>query len=317
MPFYLGIDAGGTKTDCVIGSLTSGNEVGRDAIDLAGEARGKSSKVSQVGETEARRTLEALILEACASSKIAPKEIRAACIGIAGASLPGVVVWAKEVIGKILFGCEAAPAWILVKGDHEIAQRAAFGKGPGVIVAAGTGSIAYGRNAQGEAARVGGWGSAISDEGSAHWIGREAVAAAVRSYDAGRRDGLVSTLEQRWNVHCPKEIVQLIHSTAPPDFAGLAALVTKLAEEGEACALAITERAGSDLARLGITAAERLRFDAEAAHFAVAGGVFRGSSAVRQSFRKSLLEIFPRAAIRLDVVRPALGAVSFAAEARE
>ena len=59
----------------------------------------------------------------------------------------------------------------------EIALDAAFGSGPGVIVIAGTGSIAYGRNAQGASARAGGWGSAISDEGSAHWIGRSAAVA--------------------------------------------------------------------------------------------------------------------------------------------
>ena len=60
-----------------------------------------------------------------------------------------------------------------------IALEAAFGSGPGVIVIAGTGSIAYGRNREGQTARAGGWGFAISDEGSGHWIGRTAVAAAI------------------------------------------------------------------------------------------------------------------------------------------
>ncbi len=68
---------------------------------------------------------------------------------------------------------------IKVVGDNVIALEAAFGSGPGVIVIAGTGSIAYGRNRDGQTARAGGWGFAISDEGSGHWIGRAAVAAAL------------------------------------------------------------------------------------------------------------------------------------------
>ena len=64
-----------------------------------------------------------------------------------------------------------------------IALEAAFGSGPGVIVIAGTGSIAYGRNREGQTARAGGWGFAISDEGSGHWIGRTAVAAAIGAWD--------------------------------------------------------------------------------------------------------------------------------------
>src|SRR6185437_5615243 len=75
---------------------------------------------------------------------------------------------------------------IEIVGDMEIALEAAFGDGAGVMVTAGTGSIAYGRNANGQTARAGGWGFAISDEGSGYWIGKTAVATAVREGEQTR-----------------------------------------------------------------------------------------------------------------------------------
>ena len=79
------------------------------------------------------------------------------------------------MVHKIL--AEILQGEIDVVGDGPIALESAFGAGPGIIVIAGTGSIAYGRDANGTTARVGGWGFAVSDEGSAHWIGRAAIAA--------------------------------------------------------------------------------------------------------------------------------------------
>ncbi len=83
-----------------------------------------------------------------------------------------------------------------------IALEAAFGSGPGVIVIAGTGSIAYGRNAEGQTARAGGWGFAISDEGSGHWIGRTAVAAAIGAWDEdpGQNVPLIEVLLKSWRL---------------------------------------------------------------------------------------------------------------------
>src|SRR5438046_6075315 len=82
---------------------------------------------------------------------------------------------------------------IEVVGDVEIAFEDAFGDGPGVLVIAGTGSIAYGRNSEGAIARAGGWGHAISDEGSGYWIGVESVRAALQTRD---REGVSELLRE-------------------------------------------------------------------------------------------------------------------------
>src|SRR5205085_1278058 len=69
---------------------------------------------------------------------------------------------------------DPVPAMITMPGARDA---------PGIVIIAGTGSIVYGRNQRGEAARAGGWGHLIGDEGSGYWIGREALAAVMRAED--------------------------------------------------------------------------------------------------------------------------------------
>src|ERR1700739_1327208 len=153
MSFYLGIDGGGTKTRCAIGDDTS---------VLATSVSG-GSNVVRLGEARAREALHAAVLQACAEVKISPEKIRAICIGAAGAARPAMAASVRRILAEI------TPAGVEVIGDMEVALEAAFGSGPGVITIAGTGSIVYGRDATGRTVRAGGWGFAISDEGSGHW----------------------------------------------------------------------------------------------------------------------------------------------------
>ena len=76
---------------------------------------------------------------------------------------------------------------IVIVNDALIALETGAPGQPGVVIISGTGSIAYGRNAAGEAARSGGWGYVLGDEGSGYWIGRAALRAVLRAADlAGR-----------------------------------------------------------------------------------------------------------------------------------
>ena len=78
MPFYLGIDSGGTKTDCAVSN----------GVEILGQASGASSKVARVGCEQARRNLQSVLKEACLAAKVDPAKIQHVCIGMAGASLP-------------------------------------------------------------------------------------------------------------------------------------------------------------------------------------------------------------------------------------
>lgn len=297
MALYLGIDAGGTKTDCAVSN----------GAELLGQASGESCKLARVGRARAHDNLHAVVQQACGGARVLSRDIQHVCIGMSGASLPEAVIWAQDTIREL-----TPDATIYVAGDHVIAHRAAFGTSHGVLVVSGTGSIAFGRNQKGETARAGGWGPAISDEGSAFWVGREAVAAALREYDTGVADGLLSSIAQFWKI-TPEEVVRVANASEPR-FAELAGTVVAAAEKGDALAREITERAGQSLARIAAAVVGRLWPEGGVVPVALTGGVLQGSALVRHSFRDAMKQQNPEAAVSFAYVRPVLGALEIAAQ---
>ncbi len=297
MPLYLGIDAGGTKTDC---ALSNGAE-------LLGQATGASCKLARVGKQKGREALQAVIRDVCETAQVSPQQIQHVCIGMAGASLAEAVHWAQQTIREL-----TPDATIYVAGDHVIAHRAAFGTSPGVLVISGTGSIAFGRNQAGETARAGGWGPNVSDEGSAFWVGREAVTTALHNFDFGTSDGLLSTIAKSWQV-APEEVIRLANASEPR-FPELAGPVVEAAEQGDASARDITNRAGKSLACLASAVIKRLWPNGGVVPVALAGGVLHGSQLVRQAFKDAMKAEQPQAAVSFAYVRPVLGALEIAAQ---
>lgn len=297
MALYLGIDAGGTKTDCAVSN----------GAELLGQASGESCKLARVGRARAHDNLQAVVQQACGGARVLVRDIQHVCIGMSGASLPEAVIWAQDTIREL-----TPEATIYVAGDHVIAHRAAFGTSHGVLVVSGTGSIAFGRNQNGETARAGGWGPAISDEGSAFWVGREAVAAALREYDTGIADGLLATIAQFWKI-APEEVVRVANASEPR-FAELAATVVAAAENGDPLAGDITQRAGESLAHIAGAVVGRLWPEGGVVPVALTGGVLQGSALVRQSFRDAMKRQNPEAAVSFAYVRPVLGALEIAAQ---
>ena len=297
MALYLGIDAGGTKTDCAVSNGAA----------LLGHASGPTCKLARVGRIKARENLQSVIQQACESARVQSREVEHVCIGMAGASLPDAVSWVQRTIRELL-----PDATIYVAGDHVIAHRAAFGTSHGVLVISGTGSIAFGRNQAGETARAGGWGPNISDEGSAFWVGREAVAAALHNYDHGQTEGLLTAIAQHWKV-APEEVVRLANA-AEPKFAELAPLVVAQADKGDAVAREITQRAGTVLAELACAVIQRLWPQGGVVPVALGGGVLQGAPLVRQAFKDAMKTGLPEAAVSFSYVRPVLGALEIAAQ---
>jgi N-acetylglucosamine kinase-like BadF-type ATPase len=297
MPLYLGIDAGGTKTDCAVSN----------GAELLGQATGASCKLARVGKERGRENLQSVIHQACGVARIAPNEVQHVCIGMAGASLAEAVHWAQQTIREL-----TPESTIYVAGDHVIAHRAAFGISPGVLVIAGTGSIAFGRNQNGETARAGGWGPNISDEGSAFWVGREAVVSALRSFDFGNTQGLLTTIADHWKV-APEEVIRLANSSEPR-FAELAGPVAVAAEQGDPQAREITDRAGKALAGLASAVIQKLWPQGGTVPVALSGGVLQGSALVRQTFKEAMRVQQPQAAVSFAYVRPVLGALEIAAQ---
>jgi glucosamine kinase len=296
MAFFLGIDGGGSKTTCAVG----------DESSLLATATSGGSNIVRLGEEQAALSLQAAIRQACTAAKVQPSQVAAVCVGVAGASVPEVSVTIRRLIGAVVGG------QIEVVGDMVIAMEAAFGEGPGVIVLAGTGSIAYGRNERGQTARAGGWGFAISDQGSGHWIGRRAVQAVLQAHDAEEATALRPALLDAWGLQAVEDLVRVANSSPPPDFAQLFPHVQVAAGHGDPLAREILTSAGADLGRLCTTVLTRLWSEEQNPRVAMVGGVFEHSPLVRRVFQNSVRATHPQVRLEDKVVEPVLGALQLA-----
>jgi glucosamine kinase len=303
--YYLGIDGGGSKTTCVVGGETS----------LLATVTTGPSNITRVGEARARESLHQAIREACAAAKVDPQQVQRACIGAAGAGREEIASMVRKIVAEII------PGEIDVAGDMQIALAAAFGEGPGVVVIAGTGSIAYGRDAQGRTDRAGGWGFAISDEGSAHWIGRAAITALLREVDKSKdaqatadASLLLRGMKAAWGTHSLDALVRAANSNS--DFAALFPAVLSAADTGDPAAQRVLAQAGRELAQLAGIVVRRLFTGTDvtlpAVWLAMAGGVFRHSPIVREVFWNEARKFDPHVEVNPQVVEPATGALQIA-----
>ncbi len=307
VPYYLGVDGGGTKTTCAVG----------DDSHLIATATAGPSNIVRVGEAQARESLQQSVRQACAAAGITPAQVSHTCVGGAGAARPELAETVRRSLAEIL------PTPIDVVGDMHIALEAAFDTGPGVIVNSGTGSFAYGRDQQGTAVRAGGWGFAIGDEGSAHWIGRAAVSAVLRASDPRdgssasdslRESSLSAALLKTWGVTSLIDLARAANSIPPPDFA---ALFPPVAASQDELATQVLTSAGRELANVAAVVIRHLFAKGHAASVPVAmtGGVFRHAALVRQVFYNELLRLDPRAEVNPQVVEPVEGALRMARRA--
>ena len=305
MPYYLGIDGGGTKTTCALG----------DETHLLATATTGPSNIVRVGEVQTRESLQQGVRQVCAAACIPPAQVSRTCIGGSGAARPELAENVRQYLAEIL----ATP--IDVVGDMQIALEAAFDTGPGVLVIAGTGSIAYGRDRRGNTLRAGGWGFAIGDEGSAHWIGRAAVSAVLRAADLtdgsaeSRSDtSLSAAILKIWDVTSLADLARAANSIPPPDFA---ALFPAVAASKDDLAMQVLTSAGRELANVAAVVSRRLFAEDHktSVHVAMTGGVFRHAALVRQVFYNELRALDPRVEVLREVVEPVEGALRMARRA--
>ncbi len=297
MPLCIGIDGGATKTICAVGDETS----------VVATATTGGSNVIRLGEQTARENLQAAISKACAAAGVKPSLIESACVGLAGAGRPQVDAVVREAIARALPSAEIA-----IVADMVIAMQATLGDAPGVIVIAGTGSIAYGRNHAGETARAGGWGFAISDEGSGQWVGREAVRAVMRAEDARQPTFLFDEILRVWKLGSRDELVRFANSSPPPNFSQLFPHVLTTADQGDSVAREVLSRAGVELGGLALLVLRQLWKPGEAVRIGIVGGVFSHAALVRRTFFLHLHRYWPSVAVSFRISEPVSGALALA-----
>jgi N-acetylglucosamine kinase-like BadF-type ATPase len=294
----LGIDAGGTKTVCLLADAR-----GR----VLAEARAGGANLQAAGELEVEKVLHLVMEEAVGERDIRPDAI---CLGIAGVDRPGDAEAVRGIMRRIGFKSRT-----LVVNDALIALVAGAGDDPGVVIVAGTGSIAYGRDAAGRAARAGGWGYLLGDEGGGFWIGRAALSAVVRQFD-GRGPATLLTEMVLADMHLasPTELIHAIYDKGLQRraIAGIASVVQRATDEGDAIASEILARAANELTSAAASVITRLDMRGDIFRIVLSGGIFAGIPALVPAVTERLQEVAPRGRARLLDVEPAMGAVRLA-----
>jgi N-acetylglucosamine kinase-like BadF-type ATPase len=232
MPYFLALDAGGTKTDALIA----------DETKILARASTETIKLLRTTEAEAEARLTALLEELSAKANVPLKEITRTCIGIAAASVETVRRWTQQTLERHVGGV------VLVCGDEEIALDGVFPGAAGILVIAGTGSNVVGRCSDGSLHSAGGWGPILGDEGAGYWIGLESIRMALRAQDRQVNSCMLAEIQKFWGLGSLQELIAKANSQPLPDFAALARVVAECAANGDALALSLLRRAGEELA---------------------------------------------------------------------
>lgn len=299
MGFFVGIDAGGSKTECVLAD---------EAGVILARATGVGANLRRVSRGELRATLSQCLEELRRTAGLPAIVADAVCAGFAGAGDAEARAQAHEVLTEVLH-----PHRLYVVGDMEVALEAAVGAGPGVILVAGTGSIAYGRNGLGRQARAGGRGPGAGDEGSGYDIGRRAVEAVLWAEQGkGPPTRLTHLVLQGFGVERVEELEGRVRPEAAAELAALVPAVVEASRTGDATARDILAQAAQALAGLALEVLEELDLLDAQVRIAVSGGVFAASDEVFAGVRAAIAAKAQRAFVEPLAVTPAEGAVRLA-----
>ena len=262
MGHYLAIDAGGTKAEYILA----------DETRVLAHTHSDTIKRMRTTAEIASANLCGALAELQRASGVRLEQIMRTCIGTAGNTVPLVTDWLYEELGSRIGG------ELIVHGDVDIALDAAFPNAAGVLILAGTGSNVAGRGPNGEKAGAGGYGPVLSDQGSGHRIGQEALRAVFLAIDEERETMLLPAILEHWNLTDQDALVAYANTCPPSYFSPLSHVVTTCAEQGDAVSLRVLQQEGETLAHLGVLVHRRLERLAKRPlrpSFAFAGSILR------------------------------------------
>src|SRR5258705_680964 len=292
--FYLGVDGGQSHTEAIIADAR-GNILGR------GQG-GPSNHAEQPGGRERlRRAIVDSVgtaLRAAGARSIADTEFAAAHCAMTGGAY-----FKEEIIGSILNATH-----LEVGHDSPAALAGATAGGPGIVVIAGTGSVAYGESSGGKRLRVGGWGYLFGDEGGGFWVALQGIKRAMLGYDGFAEQTVLGALalEHFSNADLQTLSMAVYRDDVTRDrLATFAAIVHQAAQQGDNVARNIFEEGGKFLAALARTVSNLLQLEPSELHFSCVGGVFR-VELMREAFRRSLGEPFSSAILISPRFDPAI-----------
>lgn len=287
----LAVDGGGTKCLAVL--------VDRSRQEV-GTGRSGSCNYQGIGEEAAARELAAAIRQAmedasernglahmlAAASDGKPEwDVECAVFGIAGLDTEHDRQVISDMVRVVLQQLRIHVRHLIVENDGFAALLGATGGKPGILVIAGTGSIAFGVNEAQETARAGGWGHRVGDEGSGYWIGKQAIMAVLKAAD-GR--GETTVLKELILPYAGlQQVDELFNWTYSPHYSvdkvgELSPLVSQAADAGDRVAEAILQSAGEELFQAARAVIDHLQMTSKPFQMILQGGVLQNDERVRK-----------------------------------
>jgi N-acetylglucosamine kinase-like BadF-type ATPase len=300
LTLYIGVDGGGTHTRAVV-------------VDRAGRELGRAEGGGSVVRVDAPAQAARAVIDTVRSAA-----------EVAGAELPAATLWAglagagsreaRVTVEHELAGAGLARD-VIVGTDVEAAFQDAFGDGPGVLLIAGTGSIAWARDAEGQTERVGGWGERLGDEGSGFSIGLEALRSVARAEDGrGEATRLQAVVLEELGLSEPGELVAWTATASKAQVAGLVPVVAAAAGRGDAVAAHIMDRAVAELTEHLTAVVGRGGSGGSAPDLVLWGGLLQPGGSLRVAMERAVTPL-PLRLVTRDV-DPALGAATLARKTR-
>ncbi|MGC9347235.1 MAG: BadF/BadG/BcrA/BcrD ATPase family protein [Anaerolineae bacterium] len=298
MRTFLALDGGGTKSLCLVAD---------DRGRILGHGAGGGANVNLVPETVARRSIRDAVETAWAAAGV-PAAPQQAVISGPVISLTQAII--AETTGALSISrvSESEAAWNSVRPwlarDYDLPLDTA------VMIDAGTGSTAGGRNQAGQHVGVGGWGWLLGDEGSGFWIGLKAVQAAIQAQDGrGPSTMLLEGICAHLNLTSLHELIPRVYQSkrGVRQIASLGPLVSELARRGDEQSQAILAVAGYELARMVNVIVLRLGIGKQAFAVIPFGSVFKAGDVLLTPFRTAVLKVAPRAQVVLPRYESVVG----------
>lgn len=300
MSYVLGIDGGGSKTVCVLMN---------DARQVLGRGESGPSNYQIIGIAATLKSIQSAIQEAIKNTSNI--NISAICLGLAGVGRIADIEVIKKLVEELPINWKSQPENIVICNDALIALVGGIGHDVGIVVAAGTGSIVFGRNHQGKTRRVGGWGYILGDEGSAYKIAVAGLQAALKSYD-GREisTSLVEDFKQHFSMVNIEDLVEVVYRRGwgVKEIAALAPIVDFAAASGDELANKIIDDAVKELVKATSTVIEEIFNYESMLEIVTTGSVWRGGCKMQERFSASLVKDFYFVRVIYPRYEPAFGA---------
>lgn len=302
------MDGGGTKTHAVI--------VGAHGEQIA-EHFGGPSNFQIIGVEKASETIVSLIQSCCESAGCSVKDVSAVACGLTGAGRAGDQKRMAEGLMKYAAQKKSKLKRVIVESDARIALEGAFKGGAGIILIAGTGSIAFGKDAKGNVHRVGGWGRILGDEGSGYYIGRLGLTAVTHQIDGrGEKTALTAMIAKKFGLIDQTAIINAVYKNGF-DVASVAPLVLDAAVKKDAVCRLIVEQAAVMLAEHVKVASTKILSSSKTkirskVKLAFVGGLIANETLLSELLRRFISSNNPSVEIIRPMASPAYGATVMA-----